>query len=192
MPVQTRNQTHQKKLRELASKDNAVIMVADGNDDNDLGQLCHTENEHSVNGAKTTKKVTNGPTDSQDVYAAVKALGDVDDEDDEDPHDYDDYECEESGNCTKCCEIGECTSKHAFSNQGQWDTDVGLYLSCPHCEPFGGAERPVMSNERYDCKGYPGVVDTCFLTRVPVEELVQKGLFIPFLKKICTAPSTLG
>ena len=105
----------------------------------------------------------------------------------DDPHDYDDYECEESGNCTKCCEIDECTSKHAFANQGQWETDPGLYVSCPHCEPFGGAERPVMSSQRYDCKGYPGEVDNTFdyfLTRIPVEKLIQKRLFIPFLQTL--------
>ena len=107
---------------------------------------------HSLTTAAITKLMFNDIVDHHRYSDCVGTIIGGDD-DDEDPHDYDDYECEESGNCTKCCEIGECTSKHAFSNQGQWGTDVGLYLSCPHCEPFGGAERPVMSNERYDCKG---------------------------------------
>ena len=77
MPVQTRQQ----KLNEqkLASKEKPVIMVADEPEDHDdLGESCHTENEHCVNGGKTNKEISKGPSVSEDVYAAVKALGDVD------------------------------------------------------------------------------------------------------------------
>jgi hypothetical protein len=95
-----------------------------------------------------------------------------------DPHDNEDYECEECGDCDVCCELGDCTSKNPFSNQGQWVTTPGLYISCPHCEPYDGADRPVMPDERYGCTGYPGTVDKFFLTCVPVEELVNKGLFV--------------
>ena len=111
------------------------------------------------------------------------ALADDDEEEEEDyeqnPHDNEDYECEECGDCEECCKIGDCTSKNSFSNQGQWKLDLGLYASCPHCEPYGGADRPVMANDLYECKGFPGIVDNCLLKCVPVEELIIKGLFVP-------------
>ena len=98
------------------------------------------------------------------------------------PHDNEDYECEECGDCVECCNVGDCTSKNSFSNQGDWKDDSGLYFSCPHCEPYEGASRPVIADERYECKGWPGIIDdvfNLFLKRVPVEELIEKGLFVP-------------
>ena len=131
----------------------------------------------------TTTYSTKSIGNLDEEVANSKLHDNVEEEEDyeQNPHDNEDYECEECGDCEDCCKIGDCTSKNSFSNQGQWEIDAGLYMSCPHCEPYGGAARPVMANDRYKCKGWSGIIDdvfNLFLKRVPVEELIEKGLFV--------------
>jgi hypothetical protein len=48
---------------------------------------------------------------------------------------HDPEDCDSAGNCPECCALGECTSKHAFARQGQWEHEhEALYFACPHCE----------------------------------------------------------
>ena len=96
MPVQTRNQIRQQQInqQQLGSTVEPVIMAAD---EPAAGKPpCYlawgrflTEKEYHASGGKTAKEVTTmmaskekpyakGPLVKQDVYAAVKALGDVD------------------------------------------------------------------------------------------------------------------